>query len=366
VSVRITGIESFPLELTTTQQTMTFFVVRMTTDEGLVGHGEACDSFGVSHPTVLASIVDDVYAPHLLGAELTAVEPLVDAVHRATRRTLGDRGVAGQARSALAIALADLVAQAAGRSVSGLAGRVRDSIRVYVGSSPFLESGPATQHRDRLGPLLDRGVDMVKMRVGLDWARAMDVLADLRALLGDGVEIAVDGSEFFTVPEAVAIAERLHEVGVAWFEEPLPHDRHEAIARLADRVAVPIAYGEHFSSPDAALSALVAGEMTVVQPDASIAGGIEAARAIARTAGERGARVACHHHAGLVSVAANLHVAASSPSVDVFEYPFHLDPLLAPAFGIDALVDGALPVPTGPGLGVTLDREFLTAHRLRR
>jgi L-alanine-DL-glutamate epimerase-like enolase superfamily enzyme len=364
--VRIDAIESFPLRLTTATQSMTFFVVRVTTDEGLVGHGEACDSFGVSHPTVLASIVDDAYAPLLAGAELTAVEPLVDAVHRATRRTLGDRGVAGQARSAVAIALADLVAQAAGRSVSELAGRVRDSIRVYVGASPFLESGPATEHLDRLAPLLDRGVDMVKMRVGLDWRQAMDVLEDLRDLLGDTVEIAVDGSEFFTLPQAVAIAERLHELGVTWFEEPLPHDQHEAIARLADRVEVPLAYGEHFSSPDAALSALVAGEMTVVQPDASIAGGIEAARSIARTAGQRGARVACHHHAGLVSVAANLHVAASSPAVDVFEFPFHLDPLLAPAFGIDALVDGALPVPTGPGLGVTLDREFLTAHRLRR
>lgn len=361
--MKITGIESFPLRLTTLQQTMTFFVVRVTTDEGLVGSGEACDSFGVSHPTVVASIVDDVYAPLLLGAELTAPEPLLDAVHRATRRTLGDRGVAGQARSAVAIALADLVAQAAGRSVSDLAGRVRDSIRVYVGSSPFLESGPAAEHADKLGPLLDRGVDMVKMRVGPDWRRAVDVLADLRGLLGDGIEIAVDGSEFFTLPQAVAIAERLHDVGVTWFEEPLPHDQHEAIARLADRVAVPLAYGEHFSSPDAALSALVAGEMTVVQPDAAIAGGIEAARSIARTAGERGARVACHHHGGLVSVAANLHVAASSAAVDVFEFPYHLDPLLAPGYGIDALVDGALPVPTGPGLGVALDDDWLAAHR---
>ncbi|WP_029434122.1 mandelate racemase/muconate lactonizing enzyme family protein [Blastococcus sp. URHD0036] len=364
--MKIERIESFPLLLTTAQQTMTFFVVRVTTDDGLVGHGEACDSFGVSHPTVLAAIVDDAFAPLLRGAELTAVEPLLDGVHRTTRRALGDRGVAGQARSALAIALTDLVAQAAGRSVSDLAGRVRDSIRVYVGSSPFLESGPAAEHLDRLAPLLERGIDMVKMRVGLDWRRATDVLADLRGLLGDDVEIAVDGSEFFTLPQAVAIAERLHDVGVTWFEEPLPHDQHEAIARLADRVAVPLAYGEHFSSPDAALSALVAGEMTVVQPDASIAGGIEAARSIARTAGERGARVACHHHAGLVSAAANLHVAASSPAVDVFEFPFHLDPLLAPGFGIDAVVDGALPVPTGPGLGVTLEPGWLAAHRLGR
>ncbi|WP_409331969.1 mandelate racemase/muconate lactonizing enzyme family protein [Trujillonella humicola] len=363
--MKITGIESFPLRLTTLQQTMTFFVVRVTTDEGLVGFGEACDSFGVSHPTVVAAVVDDVYAPLLLGAELTAPEPLLDGVHRATRRTLGDRGVAGQARSAVAIALADLVAQAAGRSVSDLAGRVRDGIRVYVGSSPFLESGPATEHADRLGPLLDRGVDMVKMRVGLDWRRAVDVLADLRGLLGAEVEIAVDGSEFFTLPQAVAIAERLHEVGVTWFEEPLPHDQHQAIARLAGRVAVPLAYGEHFSSPDAALSALVAGEMSVVQPDAAIAGGIEAARSIARTAGDRGARVACHHHGGLVSMAANLHVAGSSAAVDVVEFPYHLDPLL-PGSGIDALVDGALPVPTGPGLGVALDDDWLAAHRLGR
>jgi L-alanine-DL-glutamate epimerase-like enolase superfamily enzyme len=365
--VKITDITAAPLLRSSANQPMTFFLVRVTTDEGLVGHGEACDCFGVSHPTVLARIVEDVFAPALLGTEVGAGGPAVDAVLSATRRTLGAGTVAAQARSAVAIALTDLAAQAAGRSVSEAAGRVRDSVRVYAGSSPFLESGPAAEHLDRLAPALDRGVDMVKMRIGPDWRAALRVLADLRGLLGDRVEVAVDASEFFTLPDALGIAHGLADLDIAWLEEPLPYEQRPAIAELARRTRVPLAYGEHLFTVGEAAEAL-AGGVTVVQPDASICGGVEPARAVAALAAAQGARAVGHLHGGVVSMAANLHVAASSPGIDVLEFPVHMDPLLQDDAGLDlgwsAVADGRLPVPTGPGLGVTLDPGSLDRYAL--
>ncbi|WP_369140658.1 mandelate racemase/muconate lactonizing enzyme family protein [Modestobacter versicolor] len=366
--MKVTGITAAPLLMRSANQPMTFFVVRVTTDEGLTGHGEACDCFGVSHPTVLAAIVDDVFAPALVGTEVGAGGPAVDAVLHATRRTLGAGTVAAQARSAVAIALTDLAAQAAGRSVSEAAGRVRDSVRVYVGSSPFLESGPATAHLDRLAPALDRGVDMVKMRIGPDWRGALRVLTELRGLLGDGVEVAVDASEFFTLADALGIADGLADLDIAWLEEPLPYEQRAAIAELARRTRVPLAYGEHLFTLGDAAEAL-AGGVTVVQPDAAITGGIEPARAVAALAAAQGVRAVGHHHGGVVSMAANLHVAASSAGLDVLEFPVHLDPLLSDDAGLDlglsAIVDGRLPVPTGPGLGVGLAADFLERNALR-
>jgi len=360
--VKITDITAAPLLMASSNQPMTFFVVRVTTDDGRTGHGEACDCFGVSHPTVLARIVEDVFAPALIGTEVGAGGPAVEPVLAATRRTLGGGTVAAQARSAVAIALTDLAAQAAGVSVSAAAGRVRDDVRVYVGSSPFLESGPAAQHLDRLAPALERGVDMVKMRIGLDWRAALRVLAELRGLLGNGVEVAVDASEFFTLADALGIADGLADLDIAWLEEPLPYEQRGAIAELARRTRVPIAYGEHLFTVGEAAEAL-AGGVTVVQPDASICGGIEPARAVAALAAATGARAVGHHHGGVVSMAANLHVAASSPGIDVLEFPVHLDPLLRDSAGLDlglsAIVGGRLPVPTGSGLGVTLDPGFL-------
>src|SRR5690349_15913560 len=110
------------------REVMSYFFLRVDTDEALTGYGEACDSYGCSYGTVLAAVANDVYAPLLVGQELVAVEPLVERLRIFTRRRLGDQWVAPQARSAVEIALWDLLGKAAGRSVSALIGRVRDRV----------------------------------------------------------------------------------------------------------------------------------------------------------------------------------------------------------------------------------------------
>ncbi len=362
--MRITGIEALPVLLESASQPMPFFVVRVETDEGLVGWGESCDSFGVSHPHVLAAIVEESYRPLLLGREFDAAGPLLDEVTRTTRRALGAYSGAAQARSALSIALSDLVGQRAGRSLSDLAGRVRDDIPVYAGLSPFLETLSAAEHADSLAPALDRGVRMVKMRVGVDWRRALRVLRELRDRLPDDIEIAVDGSEFFDLPTTLRMLPALADLGISWFEEPIEHTSVTAVAELAEVSAVPLAYGEHVFGPDFALESLRSARIGVMQPDATIAGGFEAARVVADLAAGARLRVAIHHHAGPISLAANLHVAGSVSSVDVLEYPTHLSPVydrVAPgsAFDLDEIVDGRLRVPTGPGLGIDVDEAAL-------
>jgi L-alanine-DL-glutamate epimerase-like enolase superfamily enzyme len=367
--MKISSIEAIPLVHRSANQAMTFFAVRITTDDGNVGWGESCDSFGISHPFALAAIVDRSYAPLLIGRELQAVSPLIDELLAVTGRSLGGYSGAAQALSAVEIALWDIVAAASGRSVSSILGRVRDSIPVYVGSSPFLESGPATYHYDLLAPAFSRGVRMVKMRIGHDWERALTVLAELRGLVGDEIEIATDGSEFFNTADALLIARRLASLGVTWFEEPIEHTKTSAIAALVARSPVPIAYGEHLFSPTLAMETLSATRLGVVQPDASIAGGIVAARSVAAIGESLAARIAIHHHAGAVSMAANLQVAATLTSASVFEYPAHLSPILelvAPeaGFGLESIVDGQLRIPELPGLGVLIDEEAQLSGRI--
>src|SRR5262249_41950374 len=138
-----------------------------------------------------------------------------------TRRRLGDQWVATQARSAIEIALWDLVGQRQNRSVSDLLGRVRDKVAVYA-SSVFTEEGTARDQVDLLEPLLERGVRLAKVRLGPDWRNGLDVLAEIRDLLDPEVELMVDGSEIFTLPTALLITQRLHDLGIAWFEEPIP------------------------------------------------------------------------------------------------------------------------------------------------
>lgn len=359
---------TFPLE----REAMSYCFVKVTTDDGAVGWGEACDSYGCSFAGVLAAVVRDAYAPLLVGQSVDAagVEPLAERLRLFTRRRLGDQWIGAQARSAVEIALWDVRAQAEGRSVSSLIGRVRDRVAVYA-SSVFLEEGDAGWHADLLAPVLERGVTMVKVRVGPEWRADLDTLSKLRALLSPTIELMVDGSEIFTLPTALAVAQGLHELGVVWFEEPLPQGARAGIESLVRQSPVAIAYGEHLFGRDDALDALRRGQLSVLQPDASTCGGIAEARSMAQAAASFGVRVVPHVCAGPVALAANLHVAATVPAIRAVEYPYTMAPAWSAlaagdtAFGVDAIVDGTLAVPDGPGLGVALDESVAAANPYR-
>ncbi|ORM36544.1 mandelate racemase/muconate lactonizing enzyme family protein [Williamsia sp. 1135] len=356
--MRITEVTPLPLRCSSANGPMTFFVVRISTDTGLVGYGEACDCFGISYPTVHSAIVEAAFAPRLVGRDLEAVEPLIDDLRSATRRELGESWSAGQARSAVEIALWDLVGQQRKRSISTLLGRVRDSVRVYAGSSPFLDDHPGQFHVDQLAPMLERGVRHVKLRTGPRPDVAVDVLADIRRLLGPDIEIMVDASESLDLPTTARLSDRMSDLDVRWLEEPFLQSRHGGYRQAAGRSRIPIAAGEHVFGHDEAIAALTAGEISVIQPDPCISGGFSEARAIAATARAFGARVVVHYHAGVIGLAAALQFSASTPSVDLLEFPIHIDTVLRTQTGTDdwgiaAIEDGRLPIPDAPGLGVT-------------
>lgn len=353
----------------TDRESMSFLFVRVAADDGSIGYGEACDSYGCSYASVLATMVSDVFAPLVIGQPIddgaTSAEVIGDRLRLFTRRRLGEGWIAAQARSAVELAVWDLIGRQAGTSVSHLIGRHRDRVQVYA-SMGFLEEGDAKEHIDSVRPLLERGVTGIKTRVGPQWQRDLSILAEMRDLLEDRVELMVDGSEIFTLPTAFEIAGHLAELGVRWFEEPIPQSSRFGIAELARRSPVPIAYGEHLFGPNEAIEAMARGELHVLQPDASTCGGLLAARAMAAAATGFGVRVVPHVCAGPVSLAANLHLAATVPAIRMIEYP----PVLAGVwerfagtsqFGPDAVVDGTLAVPDAPGLGVVLDERAASA-----
>jgi len=364
--VKVVDVEPVACSYGTDRERMSFLFVKVTTDDGRVGWGEACDSYGCSYASVLATAVTDVFAPLLVGEDLVAVDPLADRLRLFTRRRLGDQWVAAQARSAIEIALWDLVGQASGRSVSSLIGRVADDVEVYA-SSAFLEEGPAEHHMAILAPLLDRGVRRVKVRTGPEWRADLDTLADLRRLLGGDIELMVDASETYTLPTARVLASALHGHDVAWIEEPLPQLERAGIEALVTHSPVPVAYGEHRFGLHEAIEAMRRRQLDVLQPDASTAGGISEARRMAEAAVSFGVRVVPHVCAGSISLAANLHLAATVPSIRLVEYPPTLfgvwEALGAGAsFGLDSIVDGRVGVPSSPGLGAALDEAAAARH----
>jgi L-alanine-DL-glutamate epimerase-like enolase superfamily enzyme len=364
--MKITAVTPLTSSFMFERDPMSYCFVRVETDTGLVGFGEACDSYGCSFAGVLATVITDALAPLLVGQELDSVDRLADRMRLFTRRRLGDQAVGPEARSAVEIALWDLAGQEAGRSISSLLGRTRDRVAVYA-SSVFLEEGDAAWHHALLSPLLSRGVRMVKVRVGPEWRPDLETLAELRGLIDPSVELMVDGSEIFTLPTALEVARRLHDLGVMWFEEPLPQNERAGIEQLVAQSPVAIAYGEHLYGNNDALEVLTRRQATVLQPDASTCGGISEARRMAATGMYFGARVVPHICAGPISLAANLHVAASTPHIRAVELPYTMAPMWS-AFGggqalsVEAIVDGELAIPDTPGLGVVLDEAAVAAN----
>jgi D-galactarolactone cycloisomerase len=364
--MKIVGVEPIACTYGTDRERMSFLFVKVTLDDGTVGWGEACDSYGCSFASVLATTVTDVLAPLVVGEVLDAVDPLADRMRLFTRRRLGDQWVGAQARSAVEIALWDAAGRQAARSVSSMIGRVDDRVEVYA-STAFLEEGPADHHLAVITPLLDRGVRRVKVRTGPDWRADLDTLADLRRHLGADIELMVDASETYTLPTARLLAAALAEFDVKWIEEPLPQGARAGIEALVAQSAVPVAYGEHLFGREDAVDAMRRRQLDVLQPDASTAGGISEARRMAESAAAFGVRVVPHVCAGPISLAANLHLAATVPAIRLIEYPPSLVGVWdtfgsGASFGPESILDGCLAVPTEPGIGVALDEHAAAAH----
>lgn len=364
--MRIESIRTVTCSFGTDRERMSFCFVEITTDDGLVGWGEACDSYGCSYASVVATVIDEVFAPLVLGEALGAPEPIIERLRLFTRRRLGEAWVAGQARSAIEIALWDLCGQRAGLPVNELIGAMKSSVAVYA-SSAFLEEGPAAHHMDILRPLLDRGVRHVKVRTGPNWQADLDTLADLRRELGPEIELMIDASETYTLATARELAVALDALDVRWLEEPLPQGERAGIEALVQHSPVPIAYGEHLYGLDEAIDAMRRRQLDVLQPDASTTGGIGEARRMAYAAVGFGVRVVPHVCAGPVSLAANLHMATTVPGIRLIEYTPTLFPVWAEfgtgtTLGLEAIVDGHLAAPTTPGLGVGIDLARANAH----
>jgi L-alanine-DL-glutamate epimerase-like enolase superfamily enzyme len=331
--------------------------------EGVVGWGEICDSYCCTFPEVYVPLVDHVYAPLVLGSDLVSVDALTRKLRMWARRRIGDAGLAIQALSGLELALWDLHGKLAGQSVSQLIGQTRDRIPVYA-SGKFLDE-PIDMHVRILGPAFDRGVEVAKVRTSLDPDADLTVLGDLQREL-PAFMFMVDGNENFSVTTALRLAAGLADRGVMFFEEPVPQLYRRAVASVVSRSPLPIAYGEHLFGAAEFGDALADGWPHIVQPDPSIVGGLSECLQVAAVAEAYGVPVMPHAAAGPLAMAAGLHVAAVRQNVQLLEHAFTLEPLwealVGPQLSCSAIVDGALAVPSGPGLGVEIDEEALRAH----
>jgi L-alanine-DL-glutamate epimerase-like enolase superfamily enzyme len=332
-----------------------FALVRVETDSGLVGWGEASTNWGHSYPTVFAAAVRDVCAPVLVGREPREVRSRLADLRTRMDGYLGWDGFTSQTIAAVELALWDILGRSLDTPVWQLLGGDGTSLPLYgTGTTMFDES--AAWHAAYFDAGVAAGIGTVKVRLGRDIQADVDVVRAVRDRVGPGIRIGVDSYWFHDARTALTLAERLEPLGVVFFEEPLPQYQTAALTWLAERSPIPIAVGERVFSPRQFRELAQSGGSWIFQPDASICGGILATLEVAQIAADAGIPV--YPHVGgptAIGLAANLH-AASAAGVPLVEYD--LDPYqplvddLAPGLGFTAIRDGRLAPPVGPGLGV--------------
>jgi len=342
-------------------------LVRVTTDEGIVGHGEA-----VSNAAVVRAIVEAPRsAPfrHGLAVVLSGSDPLDPEarwkdMYDATR-WYGRRGVAIHAMAAVDTALWDIVGKHLGRPCHAVWGTRRRRVRAYA-SVLFRDDAKASAAL--AADLAARGFTAIKFgwgRFGRDRAWDLESLQAIRSAVGDNIDLMVDAGRIWTADEAVRRAPELFErFGLRWLEEPLHEDDLAGYAQLAAAAPGWIAAGET-EEREADFAALLDRGLKVIQPDIGRAGGPTICRRLSTMAAARSTWCLPHSFGTGVNLAASAHWMASAESAPMMEYPVTASPLRNElVMGMPAMREGEVLVRDEPGLGIDLDPDTIARYRV--
>jgi L-alanine-DL-glutamate epimerase-like enolase superfamily enzyme len=331
-----------------------YVVVRIETDDGHVGFGEAQADIGFFGNTVegVAAAIRDYLGPQLVGR---------DPFHRDELLHLIDYQGQSCAISGIDLALHDLAGRALGVSVNALLGGTN---RTHVTVAIEIAAGPAEQMAGECLRLMASGVRAFKAKIGGDPVQDAHALKVIRDAVGPDISLRADANQGYTPKEGVTLctmAERLG-VGLELLEQPVPAWDLPGMAYVRSRVDTLIEADESCYTPQDAFEIARLGAADVVNVKLGKAGGLHNARKIIAIAQGAGLGCVLGTAFGLgLEGAAKLHLAASSVAVtgavEFTEIVLHPNLLLPPDDARLALPleNGCLPVPTGPGLGVSID-----------
>lgn len=329
-------------------------LVRIATDDGITGWGETLVM--MQSPEATAAIIDHVVAPELVGRELTEIQSFTDAFYFPYTRIHPFIG-------AVETAMWDALGKTRGVSIADFfGGRTVDAVPVAF-CLGILDAAAAREHAAFAH---DAGFEVVKTKAGPDWREDVDRLTAMHDAVNGELDFRLDPNQGWTFEDAVRATAALEDAGIylQYLEQPMRIDTYGAYAKLRSRTRTPIAVNEdtYFERNLSHLLKEDAVDVGVV--DLVPGGGILKTKGIASMAAEAG--LALSHHCGFdlgIKTAAMLHTVATTPAInlapDTVYYAWD-DHIIEGPLSVE---NGAMPVPEGPGLGVTVDETKLDRYR---
>jgi L-alanine-DL-glutamate epimerase-like enolase superfamily enzyme len=355
-------------------------VVEIHCDEGFTGIGETDVNPWIAQACIEAPSTHTMgmgLTDMLIGQNPLDVEALWERLYVGSAMN-GRRGAVINAIGAIDMALHDLRGKILGKPCYELlGGAVRDSVTPYASLQPEVSGFDA--YRDSLVEWAEdaqrRGFRAIKLECTLSgpyahmglrepYGRAAEVIEAVRGAVGPDLVIMVDVQYAFpdadTCLQAITDWQRFN---LFFVETPLWPDDLEGYARVARSQSILIAAGEWLTTRFEFVDLMDRGEVGVAQPDIGRVGGLTEARRVADLAEQRGRMVVPHLWNTGISIAAAVHLAIATPHCPFIEFlPAELSEssLRKELLNVEHnLVDGVIPLPTRPGLGIELDRDAL-------
>jgi D-galactarolactone cycloisomerase len=342
-------------------------LVEVETEDGVVGIGEAWG------PAKATAGYFELIRDEFVGCAL------YDYGHVWSRLTSGmyHLGLQNQMTalaSGINIALYDAIGKTHGLPVCRLlGGKGKERIPVYA-SGGYLTDDPDNQLEAQLERIADKGFPGAKFKIGIGPKSDEERVALARRILGDDMLLLVDVNGNYTLDQTLESMRRTAPYGIHYYEEPLPPQDVEGYKALAQRAPLPVAAGEALYTVFDFDRLISARAVDVVQPDLTVCGGLDEARAIAVLCRLHNVGLSPHVWGSPVGLAAALHFMAALPDYphtdhlpyprmveyDVGENPLR-DHLLAQSL---RPVAGHIQVPDGPGLGIELDPDAVQRFRV--
>jgi D-xylonate dehydratase len=366
------------VEITDVQTTMVdgnypWILVRVYTDAGVVGTGEAYWGGGDT------AIVERM-KPFLVGETPLDIDRLYEHL---VQKMSGEGSISGKVISAISgieIALHD----AAGKLLDVpvyqlLGGKYRDKVRVYCDCHAGDETEPESNAAEAERVVDALGYDAIKFDLdvpsGAEKDRAnrhlrpreiehkADIVAAVTEAVGDRADVAFDCHWSYTAGSARRLAAAVEPYDVWWLEDPVPPENHDVQQEVTTSTATPIATGENVYRTHGMRRLLTEGAVDIVAPDVPKVGGLREGMKIANLADVFYVPVAMHNVASPVGTMASAHLAAAIPNALAVEFHSYQlgwwEDLVAED---DLIQEGRMAVPEAPGLGLTLDMDAVAAN----
>lgn len=334
-------------------RSLDFVLLRLETDTGLVGWGEA---FSYSCGKAVSSLTRSAIVPHLIGKDPRDPDPILRDLKQKLHIT-GRYGITMFCISGADIALWDLAAKAEGVSLAErIGGRKRSDVPAYASLVRYADD-PLVGEKTALA--VSQGYRMIKLHeIETGHIRAG------RQAAGPDIPITVDVNCNWSMEHTLAIAPELRELDLLWLEEPIfPPEDFEGMARIRRETGIPIATGENACTEFQFAEMMRAGAADYIQPSVTKIGGISETLATRRRAREAGVKVAQHSPYFGPGYLASLQLLAAAEDEEYFEY-LYVDREADVIAGLPEPQGGRVAIPDGPGLGLEPDPDVLERYSI--